>query len=634
MVHLAEEETLASAHGGELPRQSLPWNGVNLGGWLLLEPGPASELFKRHPRPGSQDPWSCEWDLMKALRKEQALHELTTHRETFLHRSDFEQIQAAGLNAVRLPFGYWVVLGPCAGEAYEGPALQYIDRAVDWAEELGLQVVLDLHGAPGGESGDPPSGRRHRSWHWTQWRFDDSLRALEVVARRYCMRKAVTGIEVCNEPSNSVPLDKLLGFYDRAVDTVRGAGMHPRDVAVVLPVFQRPLADVANAWAAMTGGRHANICFDLHYYHCFGNAWHGMSLAKSLRAIERADELRSFPAVVGEWSLGLGRAASQTETWSESEVRAVFGRAQAAAYKQASHGMFFWSYRDANGVEWDWQRCHREGALSGPPLPLPPWDKTGEDPVEEWFDPSPAEPHVRFGDVVYLRTYRGEYVDVNEGSARVQYEWQDDSCKFTVYPLVGNPCRTQDEAGRIGNGTSVRLKAQNGRFLAVASGASTVCAACPEEACGTSAVFTVHLDAGDSLKHRGVVFLRSRATGCVLDIDGGDNSADVSLRATRDDFGAWGRFVVQKERAKLPVQPACQDVAIVLAPETPPSRRCQTQRSKSPVKRKAKRLGSPKLSPRRPWARPSKRRSLASIVVALARKRCLAHPILEAAVGA
>ena len=40
-----------------------------------------------------------------------------------------------GLNAVRLPFGYWVITEPRAREPYIGPALEYVDRAVAWAEE-------------------------------------------------------------------------------------------------------------------------------------------------------------------------------------------------------------------------------------------------------------------------------------------------------------------------------------------------------------------------------------------------------------------------------------------------------------------------------------------------------------------
>ena len=38
----------------------------------------------------------------------------------------------------------------------------YLKRLVTWADEIGLKVVLDLHGAPGSQNGMDHSGRRGR----------------------------------------------------------------------------------------------------------------------------------------------------------------------------------------------------------------------------------------------------------------------------------------------------------------------------------------------------------------------------------------------------------------------------------------------------------------------------------------
>eukprot|EP00434_Breviolum_minutum_P015788 symbB.v1.2.013909.t2/scaffold935.1/size150374/6 len=195
--------------------QTHPWKGVNLGGWLLLEPGPSAPLSTGR----------CEWDLMETLRRRQALDVLHRHRETFIQKEDFQAIKNMGLNAVRVPFGYWIVLGPSHGDPYEGPALNYLDRAVQWAEECDLEVLLDLHGCPGGESPDAPCGRVHRGWDWTCWRRSETLQALEVVARRYCNRPNVKGLAVCNEPSRTIPSKVLAEFYDQAVSVIRASGM-------------------------------------------------------------------------------------------------------------------------------------------------------------------------------------------------------------------------------------------------------------------------------------------------------------------------------------------------------------------------------------------------------------------------
>jgi glucan 1,3-beta-glucosidase len=604
-----EESCDSSAEGSaSLDPRPGPWRGVSLGGWLLLEPGPSWPLFRRlandpalkPPEPNEEDgnarpsessePIRCEWEFMRRLRRAgpAGLKALEEHRETFITRNDFEKIRDLGLNAVRIPFGYWIVLGSTRGfrkssltrgisrtvqgsvaknrsvntasktklerrlsapaspmrhavnrrtsisakpsitspaikessrnrpstapgkavrkcllkslkqqsnriydgerrwrlsepDPFEGPALQYLDRAVAWAEEFGLQVLLDLHGAPGGESAEAPSGRRQRPptscWDWKQWRFEESLQALRLVARRYRNSKVVTGIAVCNEPSHKVPSDVLCRFYDRAVRTVRRAGLRASSVTVVLPVFQRALPPFVEEWESMGGNIHENIAFEVHWYHCFENEWHGRTFAQHLRAVqEHADELRRYPIVVGEWSLALGCAAkAQAGKRTSDQLLTIFADAQLAAYREASHGWFFWSWSDhPNAAEWDWQQARAKGlvpnaeslledlpsipaipllpsspllsAMASPrptrrgPLREPPRYEVAvqsQDPLEAVFDPAPADMRVRFGDTVYLRAFHGRYLDVEGPRIRARYgdrgKWQ----QFLVCPYLG-----------------------------------------------------------------------------------------------------------------------------------------------------------------------------------------------------
>merc|ERR1719401_2999036 len=173
--------------------------------------------------------------MREKLGAEGALAVLREHRETFVTEDDFRRIHLSGFNAVRIPFGYWVLMGPAPGEEAEvfmGPCIEYLDRALDWCQAHGLQVLLDLHGAPGGESGEQPCGRERKNWRWEDWRFDDSVEALRFLARRYQSHQCVTGIAVCNEPSEVVPADVLCRFYDKAVRAIREAGMPPDKVSV------------------------------------------------------------------------------------------------------------------------------------------------------------------------------------------------------------------------------------------------------------------------------------------------------------------------------------------------------------------------------------------------------------------
>mmetsp|Transcript_76670 Transcript_76670/g.135281 ORF Transcript_76670/g.135281 Transcript_76670/m.135281 type:complete len:608 (-) Transcript_76670:86-1909(-) len=528
-----------------------PWFGVSLGGWLLLEPGPSYPLFAHHPKPDGEQA-RCEWDLMKAIKpRSKALEVMKMHRDTHITKADFERIKACGLNAVRLPFGYWVVTKARPNEPYVGPALEYIDRAVDWAEECGLQIVLDLHGCPGSESPEAPCGRRQRPesrWHWRHWDFKKSLEILEFLAKRYGNRTCVTGIAVCNEPCGKVPASTLMSYYSKAVDRIRQSGMPASRVAVVLPLFQRPEGEdgFVKLWTSKTQGRHRNICFDVHAYHCFENIFNGKTFAEQLRAVEENEEmLRQHPMVIGEWSLALGVA-----TWctagdlKEDSIYSIFGAQQRKALKAASHGSFFWTWKEMpESREWNFQEAYRSGLLSGAPMQLPSWDGAGEDPLEELLNPSPADARVYYGDTVYLRVFYGRYMDVEGTQADARWPDKGQYQAFTFSP-GSDKALSSSTRQPVRHRDVVRIQNRNGRFLAVQGASVTTTRSLK----ATSADFEVFIDGAGTLLHRGHIYLSSRVTSMCLNAD---EDAD-GLAARFRDMGQWQAICVEKSPEEQP----------------------------------------------------------------------------------
>jgi len=156
----------------------------------------------------------------------------------------------------------------------------------------------------------------------------------------------------------------LCNFYDSAVRTIREAGMPPDEVAIVLPVYRTErLDEIWRYWNRRLDGfaRHANVAFDLHLYHCFGPWWQRQGLGSHLRMTKRHRKiLRRVPAVVGEWSLALPpRARVLDDGQEEDQLMQVFAAHQLEAYSQASHGWFFWNWRDSpqQNAGWDVHRC-------------------------------------------------------------------------------------------------------------------------------------------------------------------------------------------------------------------------------------------------------------------------------------
>lgn len=114
--------------------------GVNLGGWLVVEPWITPSIFD-----AVGDAAVDEWTLCATLGQDQCRTVLSHHWNTFITQHDFHQIAAAGMNHVRIPVGYWA-LENVAGDPYVNGQLAHLDRAVTWARAAGLKVVVDLHG--------------------------------------------------------------------------------------------------------------------------------------------------------------------------------------------------------------------------------------------------------------------------------------------------------------------------------------------------------------------------------------------------------------------------------------------------------------------------------------------------------
>jgi glucan 1,3-beta-glucosidase len=64
------------------------------------------------------------------------------------------QIAFASLNHVRIPIGYWA-FDISAGEPYHQGQYPYLLKAIQWARNHGVKVLIDLHGAPGSQVGSP-----------------------------------------------------------------------------------------------------------------------------------------------------------------------------------------------------------------------------------------------------------------------------------------------------------------------------------------------------------------------------------------------------------------------------------------------------------------------------------------------
>lgn len=115
-----------------------PIRGVNIGGWLVLEPWITPSIFQAYG--GSV---VDEYTLTQQDSNAESV--LQSHWASWATQGDFQKIAGAGLNLVRIPVGYWA-FEKYDNDPYVKGAAEYLDQAIGWAADAGLNVWVDLHG--------------------------------------------------------------------------------------------------------------------------------------------------------------------------------------------------------------------------------------------------------------------------------------------------------------------------------------------------------------------------------------------------------------------------------------------------------------------------------------------------------
>ncbi|KAF9182410.1 hypothetical protein BGZ51_004746 [Haplosporangium sp. Z 767] len=133
-----------------------PIRGVNVGGWLVLEPFITPSVFEPYIAQNVTD----EYTLTKLLGKEKARSYLHRHYATWVTEDTFKRIKDLGLNHVRIPIGFWALGALDPDEPYVPDlSLDYLLLGLQWAAKYGIRVMVELHGAPGSQNGWNHSGR-------------------------------------------------------------------------------------------------------------------------------------------------------------------------------------------------------------------------------------------------------------------------------------------------------------------------------------------------------------------------------------------------------------------------------------------------------------------------------------------
>lgn len=250
-----------------------PIRGVNLGGWLEIEPFITPSFFSNYT---ASENIVDEWTLSTRLGPDGAASVIEKHYATFVTRQTFVDIRTAGFDHVRLCFSYWAVT-TYPGDPYV-PLIswRYLLRSIEWARQNGLRVNLDLHAAPGSQNGNNHSGRQGPiGWlNGTDGTMNGD-RTLTIHTQlsaffaqpRYA--NIITLYGILNEP-RMVDLDvpTVLNWTSSAIEIIRRPGGMPKDTILVISDGFLALP----AWQGVLSSYQPNLLLDAHQYVVFNAA--------------------------------------------------------------------------------------------------------------------------------------------------------------------------------------------------------------------------------------------------------------------------------------------------------------------------------------------------------------------------
>ena len=168
--------------------------GINLGNWLL----PEGYMFKfKH----ANSPRLIETVINQLVGEDEARRFWRSYHDNYITRDDIHFLKQSGFNSVRVPFNYRLFVSKDDPQRLEGVGYELLDRVVRWCKQEGLYVILDMHAAPGGQTGDNIDD----SWGYP-YLFDSlesqdlTVRIWQKLARQFRDETTVIGFDLLNEP--------------------------------------------------------------------------------------------------------------------------------------------------------------------------------------------------------------------------------------------------------------------------------------------------------------------------------------------------------------------------------------------------------------------------------------------------
>ena len=214
------ETTFFRADGTEiLNRQGEPVviRGFGLGGWLM----PEGYMFNM---PGGFGPTAIREAITDLLGASEADRWFEEFRTNYVQEADIIAMKEWGADHIRIPFNHKVYYDLNTGEFNERE-FDRLDQVLIWCKRHRMDVILDMHGAPGAQSNKEIADSDGEARLWTEYDtyMPHVIAIWTEIARRYKDETIIIGYDLLNEPvtPDGYGAEDVLKFHADLIPEIR-----------------------------------------------------------------------------------------------------------------------------------------------------------------------------------------------------------------------------------------------------------------------------------------------------------------------------------------------------------------------------------------------------------------------------
>lgn len=263
--------------------------GVGLGNWML----PEGYMWKFGP--SGDRPRKIEKVVEDLIGTEKAGIFWNNFRKYYITEADIKRIAELGFNSVRPALNSRLFVTEDENPVYIDEGFILMDSLVTWCKRHKIYIIIDIHGAPGGQTGanidDSPNDLPEL---FTDINNQDKLVELWLrLAQRYKDEPVVAAYNLINEPLPVVTgaAEKykhlLIPLYERLITEIRK--VDPRHMITIEGY------DWSNNWSYFSKPLADNIFYQFHYY-----CWDRPDHLKSIDYFLKKRDTLNTPVWVGE----------------------------------------------------------------------------------------------------------------------------------------------------------------------------------------------------------------------------------------------------------------------------------------------------------------------------------------------